>query len=57
MCPWARNEGKEMYPCLGSTLDRQEGQWRQKGPFRRDRRGEQQPVYAGGPRKTYAGCL
>ena len=55
MCPWAKNEDKEMFPCLGSTLDRQEGQWRQKGPFRRDRRRAQQPVHAGGPRETCAG--
>ena len=43
MRPRARAEGKGMLPCLGSTVNSQEGQWRRKGPFRRDRTRAQQP--------------
>ena len=55
MRPRARAEGKGMFPCLGSTVNSQEGQWRRKGPFRRNRTRAQQPsVHAGGPRETCA---
>ena len=43
MRPRARAEGKGMFLCLGSTVNSQEGQWRRKGPFRRDRTRAQQP--------------